>query len=65
LLRAFEDIVAAGASPREAASLAERARRVVSGCEQALPAYDVEALQGRLARLEAQVMSLSSIATRI
>jgi uncharacterized membrane protein len=53
LLRAFEDIVAAGASPREAASLVERARRVVSGCEQALPTYDVEALQDRFAGLEA------------
>ena len=60
LLRAFEDIVAAGTSPREATSLVERARRVVSGCEQALPTYDVEALQDRFAGLEAQVSSLTA-----
>ena len=55
LLRIFEDIVVAGASPREALSLFERAQRVVFGCEQALPAHDVEPLRRRLARLKARL----------
>ncbi len=52
LLRAFDDMIAAGASPRERQSLVERARRVVEGCQLHLPESDVLPLRRRLAQLE-------------
>lgn len=52
LLRAFDDMIVAGASPRERQSLVERARRVVEGCALHLPENDVASLRRRLARLE-------------
>jgi uncharacterized membrane protein len=54
LLRAFDDMWVAGTSASGQESLIERARRVVEGCELALPANDVLPLKRRLARLEAR-----------
>lgn len=55
LLRAFDDILLAGSSPKQASSLLERARRVMRGCEQALPEEDLAPMRRRLKRLEARV----------
>ena len=54
LLRAFDDMLAAGTPPRGQQSLLERARRVVEGCERNLPENDVLPLRRRLARLQAR-----------
>jgi uncharacterized membrane protein len=55
LLRAFDDILLAGVSAKEALSLLERAKRVVGGCEQALPSEDLQPMRRRLTRLEARM----------
>jgi uncharacterized membrane protein len=55
LLRAFDDMVLAGASQKEAQSLVSRARRVVEGCEQILEKDDVRPLRERFARLEGRL----------
>jgi uncharacterized membrane protein len=55
LLRAFDDMVVAGAPPDEQQSLIVRARRVLEGCEQSLPEHDALPLKMRLARLESRV----------
>ena len=55
LLRAFDDMMVAGASAKERQSLIERARRVVEGCEQELPEHDVAPLRRRLTRLEGRL----------
>jgi uncharacterized membrane protein len=55
LLRAFDDMIVAGASPREQQSLIARARRVAEGCELNLPEHDVLPLKLRLARLEGRL----------
>jgi uncharacterized membrane protein len=60
LLRAFDDMVVAGASPRERQSLIDRARRVVEGCTLHLPEVDVLPLKHRLARLEGRVLAQSA-----
>jgi uncharacterized membrane protein len=52
LLRAYGDIAAAGAFERERQSLMLRARRVIQGCENSLPDYELEPLRRRLAELE-------------
>jgi uncharacterized membrane protein len=51
LLRAFGDMIAAGAFQTERETLLLRARRVVAGCE--LPEEELEPLRRRLAGLEA------------
>jgi len=55
LLRAFDDMVLAGASQKESQSLVSRARRVVEGCEQNLEKDDVRPLRERFARLEGRL----------
>jgi uncharacterized membrane protein len=55
LLRAFDDMIVAGATPREQQSLITRARRVAEGCELNLPEHDVLPLQRRLAWLEGRL----------
>ena len=55
LLRAFDDMVLAGASQKELQSLVSRARRVVEGCEQNLEKDDVRPLRERFARLEGRL----------
>jgi uncharacterized membrane protein len=57
LLRAFDDMVLAGASQKELQSLIRRARRVVAGCEQNLEKDDVLPLRQRLARLEDRLVA--------
>jgi uncharacterized membrane protein len=52
LLRAFDDMVAAGPPLGQARALVERAKRVVEGCEAALPEHDAAPLRLRLARLQ-------------
>jgi uncharacterized membrane protein len=56
LLRAFDDMAVAGASPSEQRSLIDRARRVVEGCAQHLPENDVLPLKRRLERLEGRLL---------
>jgi len=55
LLRAFDDMVAAGPPPGQSATLIERARRVLVGCEQALGESESAPVRRRLDRLEARV----------
>jgi uncharacterized membrane protein len=55
LLKAFDDMVAAGASPRETETLIERARRIAEGCERSLPPGEIEPVRRRLAKLEGAV----------
>jgi uncharacterized membrane protein len=55
LLRAYDDMVAAGAPPGQGPRLVARAKRVLEGCAQALPAHDVEPLRRRFERLERRV----------
>ncbi len=57
LLRAFDDMVVAGASPSERQSLIDRARRVVEGCAQHLAENDVLPLKRRLERLEGRLLA--------
>jgi uncharacterized membrane protein len=57
LLRAFDDMVLAGASHKEIQSLIGRARRVVAGCELNLDKDDVLPLRRRLARLEGRLQT--------
>src|SRR5664280_2876653 len=57
LLRAFDDMVATGSSPRERQSLIDRARRVVEGCALHLPENDVLPLKRRLERLEGRLLA--------
>ena len=57
LLRAFDDMVLAGASRKETQSLIGRARRVVAGCELNLDKDDVLPLRRRLARLEGRLQT--------
>jgi len=57
LLRAFDDMVATGSSPREGQSLIDRARRVVEGCALHLPENDVLPLKRRLERLESGLLA--------
>jgi uncharacterized membrane protein len=57
LLRAFDDMVLAGASHKEIQSLIGRARRVVAGCELNLDKDDVPPLRQRLARLEGRLQT--------
>jgi len=57
LLRAFDDILLAGPSARETVSLLDRARRVVRGCEQALPDEDLAPMHRRLQQLESRVLT--------
>jgi uncharacterized membrane protein len=54
LLRAFDDMLAAGAPPGQSAGLVERARRVLDGCERVLPEEDVAPLKRRLEQLQAR-----------
>ena len=53
LLRAYDDMIAAGLPLGWAEALIERARRVVQGCGEALPETDLGPLRRRLERLEA------------
>jgi uncharacterized membrane protein len=57
LLRAFDDMVLAGASHKEIQSLIGRARRVVAGCELNLDKDEVLPLRRRLARLEGHLQT--------
>jgi uncharacterized membrane protein len=57
LLRAFDDMVVTGPSPRERQSLIDRARRVVEGCALHLPENDVLPLKRRLERLEGRLLA--------
>jgi uncharacterized membrane protein len=57
LLRAFDDMVLAGASHKEVPSLIGRARRVVAGCELNLDKDDVLPLRRRLAKLEGRLQT--------
>jgi uncharacterized membrane protein len=57
LLRAFDDMVLAGASHKEIQSLIGRARRVVAGCELNLDKDDVLPLRRRLAQLEGRLQT--------
>jgi hypothetical protein len=57
LLRAFDDVVLAGASRKEIQSLIGRARRVVAGCELNLDKDDILPLRRRLARLEGRLQT--------
>jgi uncharacterized membrane protein len=57
LLRAFDDMVLAGASHKEIQSLIGRARRVVAGCELNLDKDEVLPLRRRLARLEGRLQT--------
>jgi len=57
LLRAFDDMVLAGASHKEIESLIGRARRVVAGCELNLDKDDVLPLRRRLVRLEGRLQT--------
>jgi uncharacterized membrane protein len=57
LLRAFDDILLAGLSAKEAISLLERERRVVRSCEQALPDEDLARLHRRLKQLGSRVLA--------
>jgi hypothetical protein len=57
LLRAFDDMVLAGASRKEIQSLIGRTRRVVAGCELNLDKDDVLPLRRRLARLEGRLQT--------
>jgi uncharacterized membrane protein len=58
LLRAFDDMLAAGTSWTGQRSLLERARRVVAGCERDLPGEDMSSLRRRLAGLEERARGL-------
>jgi uncharacterized membrane protein len=58
LLRAFDDMLAAGTPWAGQRSLLDRARRVVAGCERDLPGEDMSALRRRLAGLEERARGL-------
>src|SRR5271155_845708 len=60
VLRAFDDMLVAGAPAAGRRSLTERARRVVEGCERNLPSEEVEPLRRRLARLELRAKALGA-----
>lgn len=60
LLRAFDDMIAAGVSSSERQSLIERARRVVDGCARHLPEDESAPLRRRLARLEGRSLGSSA-----
>jgi uncharacterized membrane protein len=55
LLRAFDDMVAAGPPPGQSSTLIERARRVLAGCERALGESEAAPIRRRLERLEARM----------